>query len=130
MTPTDPATGGHPLDAIGDRPRLTKVLISTVAVQIAIVMASLCVPVLASLIAPAAGIPAYLVGYYSALIYGFAATTSFATPLLLRRWGGIAILFLDRAADFVASVRSRKRRAQLGIGGVGARQQRAGAGGG
>jgi MFS family permease len=72
-------------------PQLTKVIISTVAVQIAIVMASLSVPVLASLIGPAAGIPAYLVGYYSAVTYGFAAATSFATPLLLHRWGGIRI---------------------------------------
>lgn len=91
MTLTDPATGRTALDAIGDRPSLTRVMISTVAVQVAIVMASLSVPVLASLIGPAAGVPAYLVGYYSALIYGFAAATSFATPLLLQRWGGIRI---------------------------------------
>jgi hypothetical protein len=73
MKLTDPATEGNILDAIGDRPRLTKIIISTVAVQVAIVMASLTVPVLASVISPAAGIPAHLVGYYSALIYGFAA---------------------------------------------------------
>jgi hypothetical protein len=38
-------------------------------------MASLSAPVLASLIGPAAGIRAYLVVYYSALIYGFACNT-------------------------------------------------------
>lgn len=91
MTPTDPAGPGSTPDAIADRPRLAKVMVSTVAVQIAIVMASLTLPVLASLIGPAAGIPAYLVGYYSAMIYGFAAATSFATPPLLRRWGGIRL---------------------------------------
>jgi MFS family permease len=73
------------------RSLLTKVLVATVAVQAAIVMASLTVPVLASLIAPAAGIPPYLVGYYSALAYGCAAATSLATPRLMRRWGGIRL---------------------------------------
>jgi MFS family permease len=72
-------------------PLLRKVIAATVAVQIVIVMASLTVPVLASLIAPAAGIPPYLVGYYSALIYACAAATSFVTPHLLRRWGGVRI---------------------------------------
>jgi MFS family permease len=62
-----------------------------VAVQVAIVMASLTVPVLASVIAPALGVPAYLVGYYSALIYGFAVMSSIATPRLFRRWGGIRL---------------------------------------
>jgi hypothetical protein len=51
-----------------DKGLLHKVVIATVAVQAAIVMASLTVPVLASLIAPAAGVPPYLVGYYAALI--------------------------------------------------------------
>lgn len=91
MPPTDPAPPGTLRDAAGDKALLAKVMISTVAVQVAIVMASLTVPVLASLIAPAAGMPAYLVGYYSALIYGFAAATAFATPLLMQRWGGIRI---------------------------------------
>jgi MFS family permease len=79
----------------GDAPRdgvlLSKVVIATVAGQVAIVMASLTVPVLAALIAPAVGVPAYLVGYYSALIYGFAGLSSFATPRLFRRWGGIRL---------------------------------------
>ncbi len=70
---------------------LAKAVAATVAVQIAIVAASLTVPVLASLIAPAAGIPAYLVGYYSALIYGCAVVTSLATPRLMRRWGGLRL---------------------------------------
>jgi MFS family permease len=74
-----------------DRVLLNKVVSATVAVQVAIVMASLTVPVLAALIAPAIGVPAYLVGYYSALIYGFAGTSSFATPRLFRRWGGIRL---------------------------------------
>jgi MFS family permease len=72
-------------------PLLRKVLAATVAVQIVIVMSSLTVPVLATLIAPSAGIPPYLVGYYAALIYGCAAMTSFATPHLLRRWGGMRV---------------------------------------
>ncbi|HEY1797114.1 MAG TPA: MFS transporter [Stellaceae bacterium] len=66
-------------------------LSATVAVQVAIVMSSLTVPVLASPIAAAAGLPAYLVGYYSALIYGCAVVTSFATPRLFHRWGGIRV---------------------------------------
>ena len=68
---------------------LNKVVASTVAVQVTIVMSSLTVPVLATLIAPAVGVPAYLVGYYSALIYGLAGLSSFATPRLFHRWGGI-----------------------------------------
>jgi MFS family permease len=70
---------------------LTKVVVATVAVQVAIVMSSLTVPVLASLIFASAGIPSYLVGYYSSAIYGCAAATSLATPGLLRRWGGIRL---------------------------------------
>jgi MFS family permease len=73
------------------RALLNKVLSATVAVQVAIVMSSLTVPVLASPMASAAGLPAYLVGYYSALIYGFAVVTSFATPRLFHRWGGIRV---------------------------------------
>lgn len=74
-----------------NRALLNKVLGATVAVQVATVMSSLTVPVLASPIAAAAGLPAYLVGYYSALIYGFAVVTSFATPRLFHRWGGIRV---------------------------------------
>lgn len=67
-------------------PALGKVLAATVAVQAAIVMASLTVPVLASVLALAAGIAPYLVGYYSALAFGCAAASSLATPGLVRRW--------------------------------------------
>ena len=74
-----------------ERAKLNKVVGATVAVQVAIVMASLTVPVLASMIAPEVGVPPYLVGYYSALIYGFAAMSSLATPRLFRRWGGIRL---------------------------------------
>ncbi len=74
-----------------ERAKLNKVVGATVAVQVAIVMASLTVPVLASMIAPEIGVPPYLVGYYSALIYGFAAVSSLATPRLFRRWGGIRL---------------------------------------
>jgi len=85
-----------------DRGLLRKVVAATVAVQVAIVMASLTVPVLASLIAAAARIPPYLVGYYSALIYACAVVTAMATPRLLRRWGGIrlhqAMLVMTAAA--------------------------------
>src|SRR5580698_1592733 len=54
-------------------------------------MASLTVPVLAVPMAAAARVPAYLVGYYSALIYGCAVVSSFATPRLFHRWGGIGV---------------------------------------
>lgn len=81
----------QPLDTTRQKTLLNRVVISTVAVQVAIVMSSLTVPVLASAIAPAVGVPAYWVGYYSALIYGFAALSSFATPRLFRRWGGIRL---------------------------------------
>jgi MFS family permease len=74
-----------------ERAKLNTVVGATVAVQVAIVMASLTVPVLASMIAPEVGVPPYLVGYYSALIYGFAAVSSLATPRLFRRWGGIRL---------------------------------------
>lgn len=80
-----------PIDASRNKTLLNRVVISTVAVQVAIVMSSLTVPVLASVIAPAVGVPAYWVGYYSALIYGFAALSSFTTPRLFRRWGGIRL---------------------------------------
>ncbi|HTZ36499.1 MAG TPA: MFS transporter, partial [Stellaceae bacterium] len=70
---------------------LNRVVAATVAVQVAIVMASLTVPVLASAIAPAVGVPSYWVGYYSALIYGCAALSSFVTPRFFRRWGGIRL---------------------------------------
>ncbi len=70
---------------------LAKVVTATTAVQSVVVMASLLVPVLATVLATAAGIPPYLVGYYSALIYGVAAMSSFATPDLLRRYGGIRL---------------------------------------
>jgi MFS family permease len=80
-----------PLDAARRKRLLNQVVLATVAVQVAIVMASLTVPVLASAIAPAVGLPAYWVGYYSALIYGFAALTSLVTPRLFRRWGGIRL---------------------------------------
>jgi len=70
---------------------LAKVVTATIAVQSIVVMASLLVPVLATILATAAGIPPYLVGYYSALIYGIAAISSFATPDLLRRYGGIRL---------------------------------------
>jgi MFS family permease len=81
----------HSIDVARRKRLLNQVVAATVAVQVAIVMASLTVPVLASAIAPAAGVPAYRVGYYSALLYGFAALTSFATPRLFRRWGGIRL---------------------------------------
>jgi MFS family permease len=77
--------------AARDRVLLNKVLSATVGVQVAIVMSSLTVPVLAIPMAAAAGVPAYLVGYYSALIYGFAVVSSFATPRLFHRWGGIRV---------------------------------------
>ena len=64
---------------------------ATIAAQSIVVMASLLVPVLATLVATAAGMPPYLVGYYSALIYGIAAMSSFATPDLLRRYGGVRL---------------------------------------
>jgi MFS family permease len=70
---------------------LAKVLTATTAVQSIVVMASLVVPVLATVLASTAGIAPYLVGYYSALIYGIAAMSSFATPDLLRRYGGIRL---------------------------------------
>jgi MFS family permease len=92
-------------DTLPERVLLNKVVAATVAVQVAIVMASLTVPVLASLIAPAVGIPAYLVGYYSALIYGFAVVSSLATPRLFRRWGGIRLhqgMLVMTAAALVA----------------------------
>jgi MFS family permease len=81
----------QPTDPSRHKTLLNRVLVATVAVQVAIVMASLTVPVLASVIAPAVGVPSYWVGYYSALIYGFAALTSFATPRLFRHWGGIRL---------------------------------------
>jgi MFS family permease len=80
-----------PLDTSRQKTLLNRVVPSTVAVQVAIVMSSLTVPVLASTIAPAVGVPAYWVGYYSALIYGGATLSSFATPRLFRRWGGIRL---------------------------------------
>jgi MFS family permease len=70
---------------------LPKVLTATTAAQSIVVMASLVVPVLATVIGNAADIAPYLVGYYSALIYGIAAMSSFATPDLLRRYGGIRL---------------------------------------
>jgi len=73
------------------RGALGKIVVATVAVQAVIVMASLTVPVLASLIFVEAGVPPYLVGYYSSVIYGCAAATSLATPGLMRRWGGIRL---------------------------------------
>jgi MFS family permease len=85
------AVEGAPARMRDDKGLLRKVVAATVAVQVAIVMASLTVPVLASLIAVAAGIPPYLVGFYSALIYACAVVTSLATPRLLRRWGGIRL---------------------------------------
>jgi MFS family permease len=91
MTPADPMNQSNPDDATHDTSRLTRVVVSTVAVQAVIVMASLTIPVLAGLIGAAVGIPAYLVGYYSALIYGFAAATSVVTPRLFQRWGGIRL---------------------------------------
>ena len=106
-----------PIDRARRKTLLNRVMASTIAVQVAIVMSSLTVPVLASAIAPAVGLPAYWVGYYSALIYGFAALSSFATPRLFRRWGGIRLhqgmlvmvaaalltLLLARSAAFAAS---------------------------
>src|SRR5579871_1842561 len=84
---------------------LAKVVTATIAVQSIVVMASLLVPVLATILASAAGMPPYLVGYYSALIYGIAAISSFATPDLLRRCGGIRLhqimLVLTAAAMLV-----------------------------
>ena len=65
-----------PLDTSRQKTLLNRVVPSTVAVQVAIVMSSLTVPVLASTIAPAVGVPAYWVGYYSALIYGGATLSS------------------------------------------------------
>ena len=70
---------------------LAKVVTATTAAHAIVVMASLLVPVLATVLATAAGLPPYLVGYYSALIYGIAAVSSFATPDLLRRFGGIRL---------------------------------------
>ncbi len=70
---------------------LAKVVTATIAAQSIVVMASLLVPVLATVLATVAGLPPYLVGYYSALIYGVAAMSSFATPDLLRRHGGIRL---------------------------------------
>jgi len=70
---------------------LAKVVTATTAVQSTVVMASLTVPVLATVVASAAGIAPHLVGYYSALIYGVAAMSSFATPDLLRRYGGLRL---------------------------------------
>jgi MFS family permease len=81
----------QPTDTIRQKTLLNRVVMSTFTVQVAIVMSSLTVPVLASAIAPAVGVPAYWVGYYSALIYGFAALSSFVTPRLFRRWGGIRL---------------------------------------
>ena len=81
----------EPIDRSRQKTLLNRVVAATVAVQVAIVMASLTVPVLASAIAPAVGVPSIWVGYYSALIYGFAALSSFATPRLFRRWGGIRL---------------------------------------
>ena len=86
-----PVDASPPIDTIRRKTLLNRVVASTLAVQVAIVMASLTVPVLASAIAPAVGVPSYWVGYYSALIYGCATLSSFATPLLFRRWGGIRL---------------------------------------
>jgi MFS family permease len=93
-----------------ERLLLHKVVVATVAVQVAIVMASLTVPVLASLIASAAGVPSYLVGYYAALIYGFAVVSSFMSPRLFRRWGGIRLhqwMLLMTAAALAALLAAR-----------------------
>ncbi len=70
---------------------LAKVVTATTAVQSIVVMASLTVPVLATVVASAAGVAPHLVGYYSALIYGVAAMSSFATPDLLRWYGGLRL---------------------------------------
>jgi MFS family permease len=70
---------------------LAKIVAATTAVQSVVVMASLLVPVLATVLASAAGIAPYLVGYYSAVIYGLAAIGSFITPDLLRQFGGLRL---------------------------------------
>src|SRR5437660_5826310 len=84
---------------------LARVVTATTAVQSIVVMASLPVPVLATVLAAAAGVAPYLVGYYSAVIYGLAAVGSFATPDLLRRFGGLRlhqIMLLLAAAAMLA----------------------------
>lgn len=84
---------------------LIRVVTSTTAVQAIVVMASLSVPVLAPVLASAAGIAPHLVGYYSAVIYGLGAVGSFATPDLLRRFGGLRlhqIMLLLAAAAMLA----------------------------
>ena len=63
--PADPAQSN-----LLARVALTRVVTATTAVQAIVVMASLLVPVLATVLATAAGIAPYLVGYYSAVIYG------------------------------------------------------------
>ncbi|MBV9824689.1 MAG: MFS transporter [Alphaproteobacteria bacterium] len=82
-----------PISDAGPAPKwaLGKIVTATVAVQVTIVMASLTIPVLASLIFASAGIPPYLVGYYSSTVYGCAAATSLATPRLLRHSGAIRL---------------------------------------
>src|SRR5882724_1895628 len=70
---------------------LAKAVGSTLAMQAVIVMASLTVPILASVMAPELGVPPHLVGVYSAIIYGLAAGTSLATPGFVRRWGVIRL---------------------------------------
>ena len=70
---------------------LSKVLIATLAAQAVIVMSSLVLPVLAPAIIKEAGIPPYVVGYYSSLIYGVAVLGSLATPVLLARLGGLRL---------------------------------------
>ncbi|MBV9862288.1 MAG: MFS transporter [Alphaproteobacteria bacterium] len=77
---------------------LARVVAMTMAMHVIVVMASLTAPVLAGLLAAAAGIPVYFVGYYSALIYGCGAVVSLATPGLVRRCGVIRLHQLMLAA--------------------------------
>jgi len=81
---------------------LAKIVATTLVMHVVVVMASLTAPVLASLLAAAAGVPPYLIGYYSALVYGVGAMVSLATPGLVRRYGVIRLHQLILGATALA----------------------------
>jgi len=83
-------------------------LAAMLASQILVSLASLVLPVLAPLVALALGVPAYLVGFYVAILYGVAALSSLTSGGFVTRYGALrvnqACLVLVALALWLAAV--------------------------
>ena len=70
---------------------LTRAVAVTLGAQAMVVLASLVLPLVATLALPALGVPEHRLGWYASLLFAAGAAATLATPPLVARWGAVRV---------------------------------------